>query len=701
MSPSHVSEQHLSRFQQFKSAYLRLGTGVTVNELRIQGGTACVLQILVTTVLPAVWYPLLYSKDARLNAIPIITWAITAFVGCLGLISLALLKALLLGLHCVLALALGAGLGVFHTELYLTMQDRCDRAQASYAGCANCTCAAASNCTSALLTAAGPCGGCLAWGTDVCAGVQGGAGGFLPYMGLLDLLFVCLPAIFSLQLLMRLEKERGEVANRLLYARTVVTFELERLEAKRGLEVDLQVFKQLLATLLRSGGRRDRALAASACELLGLEPELLGGEFVDEEALRAGDIGAGGGGAKMLGPSFMVGSVTMRHEDYLRRMAGGGGGGLNSSMSLPAPPGTPMEAGWSVEVEAAALDGRPPEATAATELKPAKSKRSVRQAAALPGAEEEEADGASTPVQRLRLGKKDPGAGGDSDDSGSEVIINDLDQDPPTAAPVKSTTSKSLSTKSATASSKLAGAASTSARTPSRFSLRHAETAGSKDGAADPTPSSKKLVASASNGAAPPAPAKPMSIKLLQAAAAAEASEIASTGSTASVRSAGRLTSRAKSTRSSKKGAETDGEAEVGASEPSRAAKTSRSRGAATDTEDAGSAPRSSRKPKSSLRGRSGAGAETTDAETEGEGGAATDGGSGRGRSKSGRSSKAAGGSGRSRRGAKVAPGAMSDAEPLPPGAVEDAGAGAADTEGSSKKAGSRRSKSTKRGAAA
>ena len=41
-----------------------------------------------------------------------------------GISGFVFLKSLLLGLHAVLALALSAALGVFHTELYMLLVDR-------------------------------------------------------------------------------------------------------------------------------------------------------------------------------------------------------------------------------------------------------------------------------------------------------------------------------------------------------------------------------------------------------------------------------------------------------------------------------------------------------------------------------------------------------------------------------------------------
>ena len=44
----------------------------------------------------------------------------------------------------------------------------------------------------------------------------------LPYMGVIELLFIALPAVWSFMVLMRMEKEHNDAANKLLYARSVV-----------------------------------------------------------------------------------------------------------------------------------------------------------------------------------------------------------------------------------------------------------------------------------------------------------------------------------------------------------------------------------------------------------------------------------------------------------------------------------------------
>ncbi|KAG2449942.1 hypothetical protein HYH02_000046 [Chlamydomonas schloesseri] len=355
--PSQYSKLQANKFDAWKNAYMHLGSrAVTLNDLRLQGTSACILQLVVTSVLPIVWYLIFYNKDSRLTPVPIVTWSITAFAACLGITGFVFLKSLLLGLHAVLALALGAALGVFHTELYLLLVDRCERTQLSFRGCSLCACAAANNCTRSNL-ATGTCVGCKAWSTEVCSGVDTAASA-LPYMGLVELVFIAAPAVWSYMVLMRMEKEHNDAANKLLYARSVVSRELDRLEAKRGLDVDLVVFKQLLTTLQRLGTARDRAAVRSACELLGLDEELLAVEF-DEEAGRDSTTAAPGG----VGPSFKVGSVTLRQEDYLKHMAARGGGGfLNSSMTLPAPPGTPQGIG------AHAMPHAPPLSVAAHDL---------------------------------------------------------------------------------------------------------------------------------------------------------------------------------------------------------------------------------------------------------------------------------------------------------------------------------------------
>ncbi|GIM02992.1 hypothetical protein Vretimale_7799 [Volvox reticuliferus] len=203
----------------------------------------------------------------------------TAVLSCLGLVGLALLKSLLLGIHAVSSLALGAALGAYHTGVYMLLADRCDRTQSSFRGCDSCACAAANTCTRTALGDPA-CAACRAWPTDVCSK----ANGFFPYMGLSVLLLMCLPAVFSLLVLMRLEKAHSDLASRVLYARTLVLRELERLRDGFGLSVEVGVLTHMMATLMRHGSPRDRGPVGSCCELLQLEPGSLEVEWQDVEA---------------------------------------------------------------------------------------------------------------------------------------------------------------------------------------------------------------------------------------------------------------------------------------------------------------------------------------------------------------------------------------------------------------------------------
>ncbi len=89
-----------------------------------QGAAACLLQLVVTVTLPSVWYSFFYSTDARLAPIPILSWSITAISASLGFCAFVFLKSILCGLHAVMAIALAAAIGIFHTEFYLLMIDR-------------------------------------------------------------------------------------------------------------------------------------------------------------------------------------------------------------------------------------------------------------------------------------------------------------------------------------------------------------------------------------------------------------------------------------------------------------------------------------------------------------------------------------------------------------------------------------------------
>ncbi|GIM02993.1 hypothetical protein Vretimale_7799 [Volvox reticuliferus] len=91
-------------------------------------------------------------------------------------------------------------------------------------------------------------------------------------------------AVFSLLVLMRLEKAHSDLASRVLYARTLVLRELERLRDGFGLSVEVGVLTHMMATLMRHGSPRDRGPVGSCCELLQLEPGSLEVEWQDVEA---------------------------------------------------------------------------------------------------------------------------------------------------------------------------------------------------------------------------------------------------------------------------------------------------------------------------------------------------------------------------------------------------------------------------------
>ncbi|GLI62160.1 hypothetical protein VaNZ11_004735 [Volvox africanus] len=267
----------------WKISYNRYGSrAILLNELRLQGFVACVIQLVVTLGLQGGWYARFYHLDKRLEHVPVPTMVFAALLSCLGLVGLALLKSLLLGIHAVSSLALGAALGAYHTGVYMLLAERCELTQSSFRGCNSCVCAATNTCTRAALGDPS-CAACRAWPTDVCAK----ANGFFPYMGLLVLLFTSLPAVFSLLVLMRLEKAHSDLASRVLYARALVLRELERLRTGVGLSVEVRVLIHMMATLMRHGSPRDRGPVGSCCELLQLDPGLLEVEWQDVEAQRS------------------------------------------------------------------------------------------------------------------------------------------------------------------------------------------------------------------------------------------------------------------------------------------------------------------------------------------------------------------------------------------------------------------------------
>ncbi|GFR52111.1 hypothetical protein Agub_g14624, partial [Astrephomene gubernaculifera] len=366
MSPQEPQQPSTRRGGILKSGFTSLGARTaSVNDLRVQGAAACILQLVVTIACPIVWYILVTGKDSRLLPVPIVSWEVTVAAAILGVVGFVFPRSLLLGLHAAMAVALAAALGAFHTQVYLLLADRCDRLPASFSGCSTCPCAqqAAGSCSRAQLDAE-DCSGCKAWPSDVCSGVTKSG---LPFLGLIQLVFVALPALFSLMLLVRLEKESTDLANRLMHARTVITGQLERLEAGRPADVEPGLLRQLLATLVQQGGPLDRAVARSCAMMLDGQGRAGAGA--------GGGAGGGGGGGGaagvrdvetggapgaspgvMDGPRFALPSAALKKGD---------GGSLKlksalrktSAWDAPAPSGTPAYGEEADDEKAGGGDG--------------------------------------------------------------------------------------------------------------------------------------------------------------------------------------------------------------------------------------------------------------------------------------------------------------------------------------------------------
>eukprot|EP00878_Enallax_costatus_P035921 GHUV01040172.1.p1 GENE.GHUV01040172.1~~GHUV01040172.1.p1 ORF type:complete len:148 (+),score=25.78 GHUV01040172.1:692-1135(+) len=80
---------------------------------------------------------------------------------------------------------------------------RCRWSQAASAGCATCLCAASNSCTTSQLTSLPGCTSCRAMGAEICDRSNTWQMLLLPYTGAIEALFLAVPAVFSIQYLLR------------------------------------------------------------------------------------------------------------------------------------------------------------------------------------------------------------------------------------------------------------------------------------------------------------------------------------------------------------------------------------------------------------------------------------------------------------------------------------------------------------------
>lgn len=88
----------------------------------------------------------------------------------------------LIGLHTVLAPAIGAAICAIHTGVYLLVNSRCSMAQNAFMGCATCACSITNSCTKALISSVPGCGSCQTPTIELCNNMMSNYG----------LLFLCM-----------------------------------------------------------------------------------------------------------------------------------------------------------------------------------------------------------------------------------------------------------------------------------------------------------------------------------------------------------------------------------------------------------------------------------------------------------------------------------------------------------------------------
>ncbi|GFH13995.1 predicted protein, partial [Haematococcus lacustris] len=196
-----------------------------------------------------------YKQDSRMHHLPIVFWVTTAGTGLLGVVAFVTARGVLLALHVTLSISL---------------------------------------CTRALMAAQPGCSPCQAWPLDTCAAITG-TNSLMAFMvrlgtlstlinrclpccrniGLAALLLMALPPVWSLRALARVESEAGSLANKLQYARNMVSVEVRALEAGRAAPLHLDYAIHLLRSLWAFGSAADHALVIRLAALLRLDLALM------------------------------------------------------------------------------------------------------------------------------------------------------------------------------------------------------------------------------------------------------------------------------------------------------------------------------------------------------------------------------------------------------------------------------------------
>ncbi|KAJ9505767.1 hypothetical protein QJQ45_006440 [Haematococcus lacustris] len=216
------AQQQPAEAQQAPQIWLGQGPmTLSMVDLRLSGGAACCLQIVIGAVLPSIEWYMAYKQDSRMHHLPIVFWVTTAGTGLLGVVAFVTARGVLLALHVTLSISLAAAVAAHNVLSFLLLRDKCLLSQTSFSGCQACPCAAQSLCTRALMAAQPGCSPCQAWPLDTCAAITG-TNSLMAFMGLAALLLMALPPVWSLRALARVESEAGSLANKLQYARNMV-----------------------------------------------------------------------------------------------------------------------------------------------------------------------------------------------------------------------------------------------------------------------------------------------------------------------------------------------------------------------------------------------------------------------------------------------------------------------------------------------
>ncbi|PSC68654.1 solute carrier family 25 member 33 [Micractinium conductrix] len=184
------------------------------------------LSLLAASALPAVLYYYVFQHAGLvIGPVAWAHWIVVGVATTFGVLAHGQGSNALLALHAALCCMLGAGLAGWDTAFAFQLDTRCETRQVAFAGCDSCTCAQDNTCTAALLANDPTCSSCVAYPSEVCIpALRTQNKMMMSFMGLAALVFLALPAFYSLLVLVRQEAGNTAAAAK----RTLVSFSVDQ-----------------------------------------------------------------------------------------------------------------------------------------------------------------------------------------------------------------------------------------------------------------------------------------------------------------------------------------------------------------------------------------------------------------------------------------------------------------------------------------